>query len=117
MKILIVDDHPINRALPATWLARRGHEVVERGDGLQALELIAQERFDAVLLDIGMPGLSGLDVCRRLRASEGPDRLHIVAYTAHAIPEMLDEMREAGFDEILIKPINEDGLLRALRLT
>lgn len=117
MRILIVDDHPINRTLPAIWLARRGHEVVECGDGLQALEAIAHERFDAVLLDICMPGVSGLDVCRRLRASEGPDCPRIVAYTAHAVPEMLDEMHETGFDEILIKPITEEGLLRALRLT
>ncbi len=71
---------------------------VECGDGLQALEAIAHERFDAVLLDICMSGVSGLDVCRRLRASEGPDCPRIVAYTAHAVPEMLDEMHEAGFD-------------------
>ena len=117
LTVLVVEDNPVNVKVAALHLTQMGHEMIAASDGAEALKLLSRERFDAVLLDICMPGVSGLDVCRRLRASEGPDCPRIVAYTAHAVPEMLDEMHETGFDEILIKPITEEGLLRALRLT
>ena len=68
MRVLIVDDQEINRILPRTHLERIGVLAVEADDGHAALARLAAEPFDVVLLDISMPGLSGIDVCLRVRA-------------------------------------------------
>lgn len=110
MKILIVDDQPINRMLPMTILRKMGIEVHEAEDGEQAIALIRGGGFDLVLLDISMPGVSGLEVCRQLRRSPDTAGLRIVAYTAHAFPAEREEILAAGFDDLLIKPIQREAL-------
>ena len=115
MKVLIVDDQEINRVLPRTHLERLGVSVVEADDGHAALARLAAEPFDVVLLDISMPGLSGIDVCRRVRAD--PALRGLIAYTAHAFQQTTDEIMAAGFDDLLLKPIRRDSLLRALGLS
>lgn len=114
MKILIVDDQEANRLLPAVVLSQRGHAVAEADSGEAALAWLAQERPDCVLLDISMPGLSGEDVCRRIRADERLRGVRLVAYTAHAMPEEGRRFLAAGFDDVLIKPISLDSLFRAV---
>ncbi len=116
MRVLIVDDNPINRLLPLAWLNRHGCAAEECADGQSALERLREGGFDAVLLDLSMPGMSGMEVCSRLRASPGGKALRIVAYTAHAMPDAVAGFKEAGFDEVLLKPITSDQLLRALEL-
>ncbi len=111
MKILIVDDQPINRMLPMTILRKVGIEVFEAEDGEQAIAAIAEAALDLVLLDISMPGMSGLDVCRRLRQSPDTAGLRIVAYTAHAFPAEREEILAAGFDDLLVKPIQREALM------
>ena len=114
MRILIVDDNEVNRILPRALLERLGAAVAEAPDGEAALALLAgDEDFDAVLLDISMPGLSGLDVCRRLRADARTHTLRVVAYTAHAGEASANEIRAAGFDDLVVKPIRRDTLMRA----
>lgn len=110
MKILIVDDQPINRMLPMTILRKMGIEVHEAEDGEQAIAAIGGSEFDLVLLDISMPGMSGLEVCRRLRQAPETAGLRIVAYTAHAFPAEREEILSAGFDDLLIKPIQREAL-------
>lgn len=112
MKVLIVDDQKLNRTLPCVLLRQLGCEVIEA----DALAVLEGRPVDAILLDISMPGISGTEVCRRLRGDPALARLYIVAYTAHALPEQRVEMLGAGFDEVLIKPINRQRLLEALRL-
>lgn len=114
MKVMIVDDQEINRLLPKAILTRMGAEVREAGDGRRALAMLNDENVDAVLLDISMPGMSGTDVCRTLRADPRFAGLRIVAYTAHAFQSQCDEIMAAGFDQILVKPIQKDALLAAL---
>ncbi len=116
MKVLIVDDQEVNRILPRTHLDRLGVPNAEAEDGPSALARIAQERFDAVLLDISMPGLSGLDVCRAVRADPAQAGVKLIAYTAHAFQTTTEEIMAAGFDGILVKPIRRDTLLQALGL-
>lgn len=116
MKVLVVDDNPINRLLPVVWLRRSGCEAEECVDGYGALERLNEAVFDAVLLDVSMPGLSGIDVCRRLREAPATAGLRIVAYTAHATPATIEDIKAAGFDDVLIKPITLEQLLRALSL-
>ena len=117
MNVLIVDDQEINRILPRTHLQRLGVGVAEAEDGMAALARLATDRYDTVLLDISMPGLSGLDVCRRIRADPALSGLRLIAYTAHAFEATTDEIMAAGFDALLLKPIRRDALLQALGLS
>lgn len=103
---LVVDDHPTNLLLASVLLKKFGWTVFEAANGNVALTLAAQHPCRLVLLDISMPGLSGEETCLRLRAAQGDRPLHIVAYTAHAFPENIDRLLAAGFDDVLIKPIN-----------
>ncbi|MCK6395521.1 response regulator [Zoogloea sp.] len=116
MKVLIVDDQKVNRTLPSVLLRQLGCEVIEADSGEAALVALRGQSMDAILLDISMPGISGTEVCQRLRGDPALAGLYIVAYTAHALPEQRVEMLAAGFDEVLIKPINRQRLLEALRL-
>lgn len=112
--ILIVDDHPINRRLPAVILRDAGWTIDEAENGEIALDKLAQETFTSVLLDISMPGMSGEEVCRRIRADARLCGIQVVAYTAHAMEETRASIMQAGFDGLLIKPISRQSLLDAL---
>ena len=108
---LVVDDHPTNRLLAATLLKRLGWTVSEAADGETALELAKRQHFRLILLDISMPGWSGEETCRQLRAvlpAGNPQT--IIAYTAHAFQEDRQRLLADGFDDILVKPINRQQL-------
>lgn len=114
MKVLVVDDNPINLLLPIAWLKRLGCEADESAGGADALAKLAAGGIDAVLLDLSMPEISGTEICQRVRAMPGGGKIRIIAYTAHAVPEAFEEFRSAGFDDVLIKPVTRDALLGAL---
>jgi two-component system cell cycle response regulator DivK len=103
---LVVDDNELNSKLVAVFLKRLGWQaqVVNTGDG--ALDALRHGAFDMVLLDLRMPNLSGEQVCRRIREELGLHHLHIVAYTAHGMPEERERMLAGGFSGLLIKPIS-----------
>ena len=107
---LVVDDHPTNRLLASALLKKMGWTVMEAESGNTALTLAAEQPFRLVLLDISMPGLSGEETCTRLRAMPNGAAIRIIAYTAHAFPEERERFLAAGFDEILVKPINRQRL-------
>lgn len=109
-KALVVDDHPTNRLLAATLLKKLGWTTVDTDNGASAIELAAAGGFRLVLLDISMPGLSGMETCQQLRALPNCNPLQIIAYTAHAFPEERSEILAAGFDDILVKPIDRQRL-------
>jgi len=113
-RLLIVDDHPVNRRLPGMLLRGTDWECTEAESGEMALNAVQQEKFDCVLLDISMPGMSGNDVCRIIRSSDDLKHLRVIAYTAHAFKETRSTIMESGFDGILLKPINRKSLLAAL---
>lgn len=103
--VLIVDDDLVNRKLARAILERAGWEVEEREDGASALAAFEQHAFQVVLLDIGLPGMDGRDVCRELRKrQQGP--LRIIAYTASVLPEDTAALLEGGFDSVLQKPVS-----------
>ncbi|MGE5471556.1 MAG: response regulator [Bacteroidota bacterium] len=107
---LVVDDHPTNRLLAMALLKKLGWTVHEADCGETAIALAADLAPQLILLDISMPGLSGEMTCMRLRqAANGPD-IRILAYTAHAFPEERERFLTAGFDDILVKPINRQRL-------
>ena len=113
-RVLVVDDHPVNRRLPGMLLRDSGWQCVEADSGQAALAALRESPFDCVLLDISMPVMSGNDVCRIIKASANLKHLRVVAYTAHALDETRTSILQAGFDAILVKPINRRNLLAAL---
>jgi len=113
LKVLVVDDNEVNRMVLSTFLRQHGIVHREAASGQEALRQIAEGDFDAVLLDIQMPDLSGIEVAHRVMSMDrGIPSL--IAVTAHAFPEQRDEIIAAGFSEFLVKPISEGGLLRVL---
>jgi two-component system, chemotaxis family, chemotaxis protein CheY len=114
MNILVVDDVRSNRLLPVFILRKLGWTVTEAADGAEAITLLSEKDYDCVLLDISMPGISGEEVCRRIRGDAKLKALRLIAYTAHALTEEKERIREAGFDEVLIKPITRESLLTAI---
>lgn len=115
MKVLVVDDQDVNRMLPCVILRKLGVAVEEAASGQDALQKVAEHpEISHILLDVSMPDMSGTEVCQTLRSQPGGEQLHIVAYTAHAFSNEKARIMEAGFSELLIKPINREALIRAL---
>jgi two-component system sensor histidine kinase BarA len=116
-RILVVDDSESNRLLALLQLDRLGFDAVAVGDGWAALERLAEEPFDLVLLDGMMPGLDGPGTAREIRRREisaGLQRMPIVALTASILPEDRAMVLEAGMDDHLAKPIRIEELARVL---
>jgi DNA-binding response OmpR family regulator len=86
--------------------ARRGIETIETDSGFTALDLIAQHTFDLVLLDIMMPGIDGIEVLRRIRASYSPESLPVIMVTAKAFSKDIVDAIELGANDYVIKPVN-----------
>jgi CheY-like chemotaxis protein len=109
--ILVVDDNALNLTVASTLLANEGVRVVTAESGSEALELLAHQQFDLVLMDLEMPGMSGLAVARKLRQSHGAAAtVPIIAITAHAFPEIRQEVFAAGMNDLLAKPYKPEQL-------
>ena len=114
-KVLVVDDTPHNVKLLADLLGVKGYGVATATNGEEALEKIESESPDLVLLDIMMPGLSGYDVCRRLRADPRTALLPVVLVTSLDAQQERIKGIEAGADDFLGKPINQPELFARVR--
>ena len=115
LRLLLVEDNSVNRVIARTMLLRDGHEVTEAHDGEEAVRLAAALRFDAVLMDISMPGLDGLQATRAIRSGQGQSRESpIIALTAHALAEEVERFRSGGMRDVLIKPLTRASLSAAL---
>ena len=109
-RVLVVDDNEDAADSLAMLLTVRGDEVRIAYDGAQAVEAEHDFNPEVVLLDIGLPKLSGYDVARRVRDARGPD-VFIVAITGWGQEEDRQRAREAGFDHHFTKPVDFDVLL------
>ncbi|HEX7080946.1 MAG TPA: response regulator [Gammaproteobacteria bacterium] len=103
-RILIVDDREDNANALGSLLRLHGYEVFIETDPLVALSVAAEKRPDAVLLDLGLPRLSGYDVCRCIRAEPWGKEMLIIAITGWTRESDRAEARAAGFDHYLVKP-------------
>lgn len=109
-RVLFAEDNLSNRAVGTKELERMGLSVTEASDGKEALELARQQRFDLFLLDVQMPKLDGISLVKQLKETDRYRKAPMVAYTAFANPEVVEKIREAGFDEIVVKPVSERSL-------
>ncbi len=113
-RVLVVDDIASHRVLAQAVLEHLGWTVLTAVDGRAALGVLAADHVDLVLLDISMPGMSGIEVCQNIRANPALADVPVIAYTVHAQAEDRRNFIASGFDEVLIKPINRDALSGAL---
>jgi CheY-like chemotaxis protein len=111
-KILIVDDNEPSRALLRAVLRAPGRQIFEASQGREALELIARETPDLVLLDIEMPELDGYGVVRALRDNSQMAAVPVVAVTANAMQGARERILAAGFDDCITKPIDATAIRR-----
>ena len=110
-RAMVVEDDSLSIRLISDFLKQAGFEVMEATNGEEALESLARELPDVILLDIQMPGMSGLDVAQRLRADDVTSGIPLIAVTALAMEEDERQCMEAGFDAYFKKPLNLHKLI------
>jgi two-component system sensor histidine kinase TorS len=113
--ILVVEDHPGNRRLLDLILTSLGHQVTLAENGFIALAEVRRRPFDVVLMDISMPGIDGIETCRRIRALDLPwAGLPIVALTAHVAADVVAATEKAGMTGFLAKPVDHARLAQTV---
>jgi CheY-like chemotaxis protein len=104
-KLLVVDDNEANRDMLSRRLSRRGHEVAVAEDGYQAIEMVKQQDFDVVLLDIMMPRIDGLEVLKVLRQTHSASELPIIMATARDESTDIVQALKLGASDYVTKPL------------
>jgi signal transduction histidine kinase/CheY-like chemotaxis protein len=112
-RVLIIEDSADTRSTLTTLLTLLGHRVEAVASGTEGVERAVASRPEVALIDLGLPGLDGLEVARRVRAALGSS-VRLVALTGHAREEDRSRTQEAGFDAHLVKPVETEELNRAL---
>ncbi len=113
--VMVVDDDPLILNLSAAILEK--HKVPHQtyNNGQEILKVLNADSDVTILLDMRMPGMSGMELCRRIREHNGQNRnIRILALTAQVLPNERDEILDNGFDDIIIKPFRESDILKAL---
>jgi signal transduction histidine kinase/ActR/RegA family two-component response regulator len=114
-RILLVDDHPMNRELGKAMLELAGCTVVTADDGDEAVRCAAEARFDVILMDIHMPRMDGLAASRAIREQSGPSRhTPIIALSADVMPQQIERCQKAGMVDHIAKPIERQALYAAI---
>jgi CheY-like chemotaxis protein len=114
--VLHVDDDPMNLRVVEEILTAFHHRSVKASSGAEALRHVADQAFDVILMDIHMPGMSGIETVERLRALPGPGRdTPVIALTADVNSRRPEDYKALGFDGYVSKPILVSGLLDAIK--
>lgn len=113
MRVLIIEDDPAVRSALDRALRMEGHTVLAGADGGAGLDLLASERPDVVILDLGLPDLDGIEVCKRIRA-RGDDTPILILTARESVPDRVAGL-DAGADDYLAKPFALDELLARIR--
>jgi two-component system cell cycle response regulator DivK len=113
-RILIVEDHQLSLALLKQLLQVHGYEILETPLGLEAIDIARDDQPDLILMDIGLPDISGLEVTRLLKQDDQTKTIPIIAVTALATPEQEKKGLESGCDAYITKPITLGNLLRTI---
>ena len=118
LKILLAEDNEVNQLLAVRILSQEGHQVRGVHDGREAVDALARENFDLVLMDVQMPVMDGLEATRLIRAreqEEGLLRTPVIAITAHALKGDREKCLEAGMDSYVQKPIRKADLFKEIK--
>lgn len=109
-KILVVDDSRSMRKMILITLEQAGHEVVEAEDGEQGLAAASQHKFDAIISDINMPKMTGLEMVERIRLDSINQKTPIVCLTTESTPDIKEKGKRAGATGWMVKPFTPDKL-------
>ena len=112
--ILVIEDYRDNRDMAELILRDEGYIVTSAGDGLNGVALAIELHPDLILMDLTLPRLNGWEATRRLKAHPATQRIPVVAFTAHVIPEELSRALSAGCVAIISKPFELDIFLRQI---
>ncbi|HEU4851485.1 MAG TPA: response regulator [Telluria sp.] len=112
--VLLIEDNDDGREMMAMMLTTHGYPVRHAADGVQGVDLASAVVPDVALVDIGLPGIDGYEVARRLRASEPTQNIRLIALTGYGQAEDHRRVMEAGFDMHLVKPVQMDALIEAI---
>ena len=116
MRLLVAEDNPVNRKVIDLYLLRLGYRCTTVGDGREALDAVAAEKFDVILMDMQMPGIDGLTATRAIRARPGcAQHPYIIALTANVLIEHRTDAAESGMQDYLAKPLRAEALAVSLR--
>jgi len=111
----VIEDNQDAADLLEIWLTQMGHQVRVARNGLEGLELVRDVVPQVVLCDLGLPGMSGVEVCEQVRALQLPTQPLMVALTGWGMTDDRRRTQAAGFDHHLVKPVTADSLLAILR--
>lgn len=117
ISVLVADDEPFNLKLLETIFKTHDIKLVQAQDGTEALAALQNQAFDIAILDVKMPGMSGLEVVKQIRKAKGNNsQIPMVALTATVSEQEMKESLDSGFDQILRKPFDENELLELIRM-
>ena len=114
LRVLLAEDNPVNQRVATKMLARLGHHTEVAHNGLEALDMLARQTFDVVLMDCHMPECDGYTATARIRAREGGDAHVIIALTASALHDDRERCLAAGMNDYLTKPVRREDLAAVL---
>ena len=114
-RILLVEDDLHSRRISGTALRASGFEVHEASDGHEGVEMARALDPDLVVMDLGLPGMSGFEATRRIKGEAGPEPPLVVVLTARVLREDVESARSAGCDSFLAKPIDPFDLVHEVR--
>jgi len=116
LRILIVDDIFTNRLLLTELIKTLGHDSLQAENGQEAINLLAANDVDLILMDIEMPVMNGIETCEHIRKNMDPPKsvTSVVALTAHNPNLFFDDFSDAGFDELLTKPYSLDKIIELI---
>ncbi|GGC13682.1 response regulator [Pseudoduganella buxea] len=112
--VLLIEDNDDGREMMAMMLDCYGYDVEHAADGLAGIEKALSYRPDVALVDIGLPGIDGYEVARRLRANDATRAIRLIALTGYGLAEDQRRVLEAGFDMHLVKPVDIESLMKAI---
>jgi two-component system, cell cycle response regulator DivK len=114
-RVLIVEDYPDAREMYTEYLEFSGYEVVQAGNGMEAIQRAADAAPDIILMDLSLPVMDGWEATRRLKADPRTAAIPIVALTGHALAGISEGATEAGCDAFITKPCLPEDLVREIR--
>lgn len=114
MKILVADDELRLRKVVALYIVKCGHEIIEAGNGETAVELVKQNKPDAVVLDVMMPGMTGIEAAKIIRSIDEFKHIPIILLTANASEEDIKTGLASGADKYITKPFSPKELVETI---